>query len=179
MKMGSSIFWGLILIAIGLIYIINIVFNIDLPIFKIVIAFVFIYIGIRILVGSDHKIFGGHRTKNDVVFGESNFYSTKSGNDYNVVFGKGTFDFRNIELQPEGPTKIKIDAVFGGAQIFLKRETPVKVIIDAAFAGAQMPNGNSAAFGSTVYTSDNLDETKPYLEIKADVVFGGLKIITF
>lgn len=177
--MGSSLFWGLILIVIGLSLVIKIVFNIDFPIFKIIIAFIFIYIGVKILVGSNNHFFKEHKSKNDVVFGESNFYSIKNGTDYNVVFGKGTFDFRNVELQTNGPTKIKIDAVFGGAQIFLKREMPVKIIIDAAFAGAQMPNGNSAAFGSTVYTSDNFDETKPYLEIKADVVFGGLKVISF
>jgi predicted membrane protein len=179
MKMGAGMFWGLVLILIGLSLVIKIVFNIDFPIFKILIAFFFIYIGLKIMLGSSFRIFGEPRNKSDVVFGESNFDQVGSDKEYNVVFSKGNFDFRDIKLQPTGPTKVKINTVFGGVEIFIRRDMPVRITVEAAFSGAQLPNGNSAAFGSTIYSSDSLDTSKPYLDIKADVVFGGLHVKSF
>jgi predicted membrane protein len=176
MKMGSSLFWGILLIVIGLSLVIKIVFNIDFPIFKIIIAFIFIYIGIRIMVGSSFRPFGEHKTESDVIFGESHFKNAQHGRDYNVVFSKGNFDLRDIKLNETGPTYVKINTVFGASEVIIRREMPVRIKVDAAFAGAQLPNGNSAAFGSTIYTSDSLDLSKPYLDIKADIAFGGLNV---
>lgn len=174
--MSSSLFWGIVLIIIGLSLVIKIVFNIDFPIFKLLVAFFFIYIGLKIMLGSSFRPFHYTRTESNVVFGESNFTQAKGGKEYNVVFSKGNFDFRDIVLEPNGPTFVKISTVFGGSTILINRDMPVRINVNAAFSGAQMPNGNSAAFGSTVYSSDSLDVSKPYLDIKADVVFGGLDI---
>jgi predicted membrane protein len=180
MKMGSSLFWGIILIIIGLSLVVKVVFNIDFPIFKIVVAFIFIYIGLKIMLGGNFRSFHDqYRTKNDVVFGESRFNKADHGTEYNVIFSKGNFDFRDIELKPEGPTIVHINTVFGGSQVIIRRDMPVRIKIDAAFAGAHLPNGNNASFGSTIYSSDSLDTSKPYLEIDADIVFGGLQVISY
>lgn len=175
--MGSSMFWGILLIVIGLSLVIKIVFNVEFPIFKILIAFVFLYIGLRILLGHSVRPFNEHRTETDVVFGESNFSKIDNDKEYNVVFSKGTFDLRNVELNAEGSTRVKINTVFGGSKVILNSAIPTRIKVDAVFAGANMPNGNSAAFGSTIYMSDSLDMTKPFLDIKADVVFGGLQVV--
>jgi hypothetical protein len=179
MKMGSGIFWGVVLILIGLGLVIKIVFNIDFPIFKILIALLFIYIGIRIMVGGSFRCFGTHKTKNDIVFGESFFGKPDQDREYNVVFSKGTFDFRDIEFKDNVPLRVKINTVFGGAHVFINKDTPVRITIDAAFSGAHLPGGNSASFGTTVYTSDSLDTSKPFLDIKADVAFGGFIVQKF
>ena len=179
MKMGSGLFWGIILIVIGLSLVIKIVFNIDFPIFKVLIAVVFIYIGIKILIGHNFRFFGERKTDSEVVFGESTFSKVDNGKEYNVVFSKGNFDFRDIELNQNGPTFIKINTVFSGTVITIKRSMPVRITVDAAFSGAHLPNGNTAAFGSTIYSSDSLDTSKPYLDIKADVAFGGLHVISY
>jgi predicted membrane protein len=179
MKMGSGLFWGILLIIIGLSLIIKIVFNIDFPIFKILIAFLFIYLGLKIILGDGFKFFHNRKTESDIVFGESNFNTIDHGRDYNVVFSKGRFDLRNVVLNDSGPTIVKINSVFAGTEVLLNKSMPVRISVDAAFAGAQMPNGNSSAFGSTIYTSDSLDMSKPYLDVKADVVFGGLKISAY
>ncbi len=179
MKMGSGLFWGIILIVIGLSLIVKIVFNVDFPIFKVLVAVVFIYLGIKILVGGSFRFFGERKTDSDVVFGESHFSKAESGKEYNVVFSKGNFDFRDIILNPTGPTYIKINTVFGGSEVRIRKDMPVKISVDAAFSGAHLPNGNTAAFGSTIYSSDSLDTSKPYLDIKADIAFGGLQVITY
>jgi predicted membrane protein len=179
MKMGSGLFWGIVLIIIGLSFIIKIVFNVDFPIFKIILAFVFIYIGLKIMLGDGFRPWGPRKTDTDVIFGESRFSRVENGKEYNVVFSKGHFDLRDVELNQNGPTHVKLNTVFGGSEVWIRKDMPIRISVDAAFAGAQLPNGNSAAFGSTIYTSDSLDISKPYLEVKADVVFGGLQIRTF
>lgn len=175
--MGSSLFWGVLLIIIGLSLVIKIVFNIDFPVFKIIIAFIFIYIGLKIILGHNFKPFHEHKSDNEVIFGESSFNNIEHGKEYNVIFSKGNFDLRNIPLQESGPTKVKITTVFGGARIIIDKNKPIRIKADAVFSGVQMPNGNSTAFGTTLYSSDSLDLSKPYLEVKADAVFGGIEVV--
>ncbi|MCF8380501.1 MAG: cell wall-active antibiotics response protein [Bacteroidales bacterium] len=172
--MGSGLFWGLLLIVLGFSFIFRIIFNIDFPLFKIFIAFVFIFLGIRLLFGS-FGILDFKAGKNDVIFGENTFHQFDDHGDYTTVFGKGNYDFRDFDLENEKKS-VKISTVFGGATIKLSREMPVRIKVDAAFAGADLPNGNSAVFGSSYYESPNLDKNKPYLDLRIDVVFGGIDI---
>ncbi len=176
MKMDSGLFWGLLLIIIGLSLILKVVFHIDFPVVKIMVAFFFIYLGIKILVGNfSAPMFrsGPH----DVAFGEGSFKEIiQPAKEYHVVFGKGNFDFRNINLPDSGHIETKISTVFGGTEILLDASTPVRIKADAAFSGTQLPNGNSAVFGTVNYESENFDEMKPYLLLKTEVVFGGVDI---
>ncbi len=174
MKMGPALFWGLLLIILGLSLVFRIVFNIDFPLLKIILAFVFIFLGLRLLFGS----FGMSRFKSDehdVVFGEKKYRSFENNKEYNVVFGKGIYDFRDFKL--DGNIKrVRLNTVFGGSEIRLPGDLPVRMRVEAAFAGANLPNGNSAVFGSTYYESPGMDPNSPYLDLKVDVVFGGVDV---
>jgi predicted membrane protein len=177
MKMGPSLFWGLLLVILGLSLIFRIVFNIDFPLFKIFIAFLLIYFGIKMLFGSFH----GPRIEtkeNEVLFGEKQFSDPENHRDYSVVFGKGVYDFRDYDLKGE-KRFIKISTVFGASVVKLNKNMPVKIRVESAFAGTELPNGNSAVFGSTTYTSPDFDSNKPFLEIKLEVVFGGCEVRTY
>jgi predicted membrane protein len=177
MKMGPSLFWGLLLVVLGLSLIFRIVFNIDFPLFKIFIAFVLIFFGVKLLFGSFREPI--IETKDsDVVFSEKQFSNPENNRDYSVVFGKGVYDFRDIDLKNE-KQRVKISTVFGASVIKINKATPVKIKVESAFAGTELPNGNSAAFGSTTYTSPDFDSEKPYLEIKLEVVFGGCEVRSY
>jgi predicted membrane protein len=174
MKMGHALFWGLLLILIGFSLIFKIVFNVDFPLLKIIIAFVFIFIGLRILLGGS-GIFRGKKDANEVIFGEKRYSSFDEKNEYNVVFGKGVYDFRDIEL--EGKTrKIRVSTIFGSSEIKISRDTPVRILVDAAFAGVELPHGNSAVIGNTTYESPGIDPHQPFLEIKMEAVFAGVDV---
>ncbi len=54
---------------------------------------------------------------------------------------------------------------------------PAKIIVNSVFAGARMPDGNTIAFGQYTYKSDSLKEDTSFLQVQANVVFGGLQII--
>lgn len=174
MKMGAGVFWGALLILIGLALIIRFVFNIDFPVFKVLFAMLFIYIGLRILFGS----FGFFRFEtgpNDVFFAEREFYDPQDNKEYNVVFGQGNFDFTNVDLS-QGTVNIKIGTVFGAAKVKINRDMPVKIIADAVFSGAELPDGSTAVFGTSSYQSETFNPDSNHLKIKLDVVFGGVEV---
>jgi hypothetical protein len=169
MKMGAGLFWGIILIVIGLSIILRVAF--DISIFRIVIAVVLILIGVKMLIGKPVVQSEGH--ENHVVFGEkTNTADPLDGTEYNTVFGKTVYDFRNMKPLTQPRTKIKFNTVFGSNDIILPPGLPVKIKSDAVFATASMPNGNTVAFGSTNFEANTEITDSAVLIIENDVVFG-------
>lgn len=172
--MGAGVFWGALLILIGLALIIRFVFNVDFPVIKVLIAMFFIYLGIRILFGS-FGMFRFETGPDDVIFNEREFVRPEHNKEYNIVFGKGNFDFTDVDLS-EGNVNVKIGTVFGATEIRIDPDMPVKIVADAVFAGAELPDGNTAVFGSSSYESESFRQDSNHLKIKLDVVFGGVEI---
>jgi len=169
--MGAGIFWGILIILIG----ISLMFK-EIPVFRIIIGGLFIFWGISIIVGGFHKPWRKwNHEPNNSVFSETNFDGKNGYKEYNVIFGKGNFDFRDIDTS-NGRKAIKIHTVFAGSDILLDSKTPVRIKANAAFAGVEMPNGNSTAFGATEYQSGTFHPDSGYLDLEIDVVFGSVNI---
>ncbi len=174
MKMGAGVFWGALLIVIGLALIIRFVFNVDFPVFKVIFALFFIYIGLRILFGS-FGLFRIETGPDDVLFSEREFIHPGKDKEYNIVFGKGNFDFTDVDLS-QGNVNVKIGTVFGASEIRIDRDMPVKITADAVFSGAELPDGNTAVFGSSSYQTESFNPDSNHLKIKLDVVFAGVHV---
>lgn len=176
--MAPGVFWGIILIIIGASVIIRVVFNIHLPVFRIVIALIFILIGLRILFGpridKKHTRYHDKYESEDVVFNERVFHNLDK-KEYSIVFGKATYDFTDLELKPNQSNHVIFNVVFGGAIIRLNPDIPVKIKTDAVFSGVNLPDNSSAVFGTSNYTSQNFKEHEPFLYIKIDAVFSGVE----
>ena len=87
----SGLFWGVLLVLIGISVIVKTVLKIDVPIFKIVFALVLIYFGLKLLFGTSHK------TKDTIIFNNSKMTISAKSDEYNVIFGSGEIDLRNID----------------------------------------------------------------------------------
>lgn len=173
--MSASLIIGIIFLLIGISFILKVIFKIDFPVFKILVAFFFIYIGLRILFGSFHT-FHFKGDSNSAIFSELNYSGEIEDNsEFNAVFGKVTIDLRNVLLS-EPETFIKVNVVFGGAEIFLPSDLPVKIKSDVVFGGVQLPDGKSGGFGSAKYRSDNFDEAPNRLFIEINAIFGGTEV---
>ena len=173
--MGAGLFWGAFLLILGVALIIKVVFNIDFPVFKVLVGIFFVLLGIKILFGR-FGVSHHHFEPEETIFSERVYDDMDSGKEYTVVFGSGKYDFTNVDLS-KGTFRTKISTVFGGSQIIIPRDTPVRIKADAVFAGAEMPDGNTAVFGSTLYESDSWSPDSVGIDIKVDVVFGGVKVI--
>ena len=176
MKMGIGLFIGVLIILLGLGIIINVIFHIHIPIFKILFGLVLIFIGLKIIFGSWISFPSSQGNSGNVIFQERT-YRGLSGDckEYNAVFGKAVVDLRGIELKDK-ITRIKISAVFGGAEVLLSEATPVRIKADAVFGGIHLPENISGGFGTSTYQSKNFDETQNYLVIEGTSVFGGIVI---
>jgi hypothetical protein len=175
MKMAPGLFWGVLLVLVGLAAIFRVVFDVNL--FGVLFALFLIFIGVSLLSGKSW-MFHRHRHDNEVMFEERNIHEQPRDNsEYNVIFGKSVYDFRDLQFPDNQPIKVKINTVFGNTIIRVKRSEAVKIKSDAVFASATMPDGNSVAFGSIQYATDTFAVNLNHLYIDAPVVFGAIEVI--
>lgn len=178
MKMGAGLFWGVLLILIGIGVVIRVVFNINFPIVKFIIAFFFIFIGIKLLIGN-FNFRHINVDENTTIFSESRIDGLDENfKEYNVIFGSSVIDLRDIDMS-KGSKEIKINTIFGETVLKISDKTPIKIKADAAFANAKLPNGNTATFGTGRYESETFSPDTNYIYVKGDVVFGSFEIRTY
>jgi hypothetical protein len=173
MKMGPGLFWGIILIILGISIIFRMFF--DISVFRILIAFAIILFGIRVLIGKPNLF--SKNNENQVIFGDKFIQADPLTNtEYNTIFGKSVYDFRKMGSLSPGRTKITANTIFGSTELILPDSIPVKIKAEAVFGSASMPNGNTVAFGSVLYNSPGSESASDFLYIEANVVFGNLVI---
>lgn len=169
---GCGILWGTMFILIGLIMILNILLNIKIPVFRVLLAVFFIYIGMAILMGSPVKKRERITTIKDYEIQDT----LKEGDKYDIIFGERSIDLTGIKVGEKG-YRVDIKTAFGRCILKINDTLPTKLIVSSAFANATLPNGNRFAFGTSTYKTASFDENKPYLSVYASVAFGNLDII--
>lgn len=178
MKMGAGIFWGLLLILIGIGIVIRVVFNIHFPIVKFIIAFFFIFIGIRMLIGN-FSTCNNNGDDHTTIFSESKIQGFEGNfKEYNVIFGSSVIDLRDVDLSA-GSKELEVNTIFGETVIKIDQSTPIRIKAEAVFGSAKLPNGNTASFGTTTYESENFERDTNHIYIKSDVVFGSFEVKTY
>lgn len=165
----SGVFWGVILILIGLSIILQMIFKIHIPVFRIVVAFLLIYAGIRVLVGGSWFQTG----QNSVIFEEKDL-KTGTGREYSVIFGKAAVDA--TQPLPDEGEKFEVNTVFGSSVLRISDDVPTRVKVDAVFAGATLPDGNTISFGTYNYVNNAYEKGKAHRFVDANVVFGSMRI---
>jgi len=175
MKMSSSIFWGILLILVGLSLILKVVFHVDFPFFKFLFAFFLIYLGIRIFIGKDFRMFSDVGDEQTVIFSQRTITHVESGKEYSVLFGNGIFDLRNLPNSSDEKMEIKLNTVFGSTEVLVNDSLSLEIKANTVFAGSKMPDGNTNAFGESEYNS-NRSGQRPDLRIESNTVFGGFQV---
>lgn len=174
----SRMFWGGIVILIGLSIILSAVFKIHIPLFRIIIALIIIYFGFTVLVGS-FKSKGGKAAEASDVFSSSALKADPSSlkSEYNVVFGNQAIDFTEIT---DGADKtVELNTVFGSQTLYLNPNTRLRVKANAVFGQVRLPDDHSVSFGDYNYVQEPADTLSAgTLFIEANAVFGNIKVIS-
>ena len=174
MKMVSlvdGIFWGSVLIVVGVWFIVRRSVPVHIPVIRILVAVLFVYAGVRILVrgpvSTDHNV---------AIFSESTMsYAPDRSREYNLIFSSGLVDLS--AASPSGASiRAEVNVIFGSGTLRINPSVPVRVSMSSAFGTVESPNGRSIAFGDTVYTTESWREGAPAVEIHATAVFGRLTI---
>jgi hypothetical protein len=166
----SGIFWSGVLILLGICIILNIIFKTHIPFVRIFFALLLVYIGVSLLFGRSW-----HRHRWHTMREPERITITGPSEKHDIIFGEGEIDLTGVRLG-DRTIRAEVDVVFGSGVIRLNPAIPVRVDVGSAFAEARRPDGADMGFGDHVYRSPNLDESKPHLLVKADVVFGKLEI---
>jgi predicted membrane protein len=167
---SGSIFWGVLLVLLGISVLLNTAFGIHIPFFSLLIAFIFIYFGVRMLLGHRHGWWHDRRQ-----IGDQSVDWVRPGDEHNVVFGRGDFDLTHVVLQDK-VLYVEINTVFGASVIEVDSRMPVKVVASSAFGAVHLPDGNATTFGEYSWRSPALDESKPYLAVQVSSVFAGVRV---
>lgn len=179
MKMGflfTPVFWGVVLVLWGFALILNALFHLDIPVFRILIALIIIFIGIQMLLGWKGKSwYCVHKDEHNIIFGQSTKKATPLTKEYNIIFSNGELDI--TELNPEWVnSKLEVNTIFGSGILKINPEIPAKIITSAAFGRIITPDNQQSVMGDHVYQTPALKENQPYLLIKATVVFGNMEV---
>lgn len=169
----SGVFWGIVIMLIGLSVILKVVFHVNIPVFGIVFGLVIVYFGISIIMHS-FGVKGKWHKGTETVFNEATV-NDPGEKEYSTVFGKLNIDLSNVDIS-QGTVRKEINVVFAGAVIKIPKDRPVKIVANAAFAGIRLPDGGAAAFGTYVYKSPSFEEGKNALVLEVNTVFGGTEI---
>ncbi len=167
----DGVFWGTLLIVLGVWFIVRRAVPVRIPVIRIAVAVLFVYAGVRILVRGPVT-----PENNTAVFSESIMrYSPDRGREYNLIFSRGSVDLS--QAQPAGQTlHAEVNVIFGSGQVRIDPAQPVRVTMSSAFGTVQSPGGRSVAFGDLVYSTPSYREGAPALDIHATAVFGRLSI---
>ncbi|MBN2828804.1 MAG: hypothetical protein JXR56_00625 [Candidatus Cloacimonetes bacterium] len=164
----TGVYWGIILVLIGLGYIYNTVAHKNLPVVRMAIGVVVLTIGIQIIYstmnpkGSHFVLFRGSKVTHE------------TAGDYSVVFGSTTVDLTDIDLT-QGDVRKSVEVVFGGAEIYIPRDVPVEIKSETVFGSTETPFGNSQGFGDRSFTKSAVSDSLGKLIIKSECVFGSVE----
>ena len=171
-------FWGFVFIGIGVVIIVNLLFGISLPIFKILIGLFFVYMGLKMIFGSFDMNFKKVSSSTEAIFSTSDFSPSETKSEkYVTVFGTGNLDLSSLTAG-DLPKELEIDVVFGTTHVKVPKGTPLVVKSNVAFGRAKLPDNNSTSLGGWTYKSPEVTSDEiAVLKINADVVFGQIVLI--
>lgn len=174
MKMGfltSGIFWGILLVLIGLSIILKLIFGINFPVFRVVIALALIYWGVVLMSGISFK----NRASSSVVFGEGKMNYSKDQREYNTFFGKSFIDLTGVQGRDVSGEK-EFNVIFGRADIIIDDSRPLRINAASVFGAIDFPDETVINFGSRTYKTTACRENEKCDEVKVNVVFGSVFI---
>lgn len=165
----SKLFWGIIIILFGISFIAQSVFKINLPIGRIALALIFIYIGAKMLFG----VFG--KTNDSATIFSENIANIEmlENAKYDVVFGSQTIDLSKAVNTGE-EANIECNVVFGSAKIIIPKGMKVSIKSSSVFGSIKTPS-NETTFGESEYTTGS-NYSNGLLNLRVNAVFGSAKV---
>ena len=172
MRLFGGMFMGIMLLVVGVILLLNSIFNFNINIFKLILGIIIVLFGVFILFNG----FGFEDSRN-IIFREGVIRVSKAQDEYNIIFASGTVDLLKIIISND-IKKIKINAIFADGKVILNPEVPTVIKASSAFGELELPDKSSVIFSSKEYKTGKFSDNQGYFKIEANAVFGKLKFIT-
>ncbi len=171
MRIFGGMFMGIMLLVVGIILLLNSIFNFNINIFKLILGIIIVLFGVFVLING----FGFEDCRN-IIFREGVIRVSKVQDEYNIIFASGTVDLSKVKLD-DSVEKVKINAIFAEGKVILNPEVPSVIKASSAFGELEFPDKSSVIFSSKEYKIGEVSVNQGYLKIEANAVFGKLKFI--
>ncbi|MBN8538809.1 MAG: hypothetical protein J0L82_00365 [Deltaproteobacteria bacterium] len=179
----QNMFWGITLATVGVLILVQSIFKIDLPIFRILIGVGIVYLGVKMVFGSFGLEIRGAKlekvaTATSVIFTEADLRSKsddKVNRDYQTVFGNSKLDLSVLTNEDLGE-KFEVSAVFGKTEVLTPKDLPLVVHTNTAFGSVNVRGDKTTSIGNGIYRTPGFDSSKPHVKIEANSVFGEVEI---
>jgi hypothetical protein len=172
MRIFGGYFMGIVFLVIGIVLLLNSIFNFNVHTFKLIVGIVIVLFGVFILFNG----FSFQDSRN-IVFREGIIRVSEVQDEYNIVFASGTVDLSKVKIEDK-VKKIKVNTIFADGKVILNPGVPTLIKASSAFGELELPDRSSVIFSSQKYKIGDISTNQGYLEIEASAVFGKLKIIT-
>jgi len=112
-----------------------------------------------------------------VVFAETSFPKGPIRNGYEVVFGEASVDLTGAAAEKvKGP--VTVNVVFGSSVVKVDPKQAIRITAHTAFGHVSLPDGGTAAVGSSSWESKSAKDKEEVLEVKLSAVFGNIEVRT-
>lgn len=185
-KRGKSMFWGLLLLSLGLLMLVQYIFKLDLPLLKILFGISLVYLGIKMVFSSFGRedVFREMKTvstDSEAIFSDSEFQYQKSDGEsknskFTTAFGSSTLDLTDVK-PGDKHEPISIQNAFGRTVIKTNPESPLDIKSGLAFGTIEIRGRSQSFFGESqvqVPAKENgktTEKTEP-LKIEINSAFG-------
>jgi hypothetical protein len=167
MRLFSGLFWGIFLLASGVIILLKVSLNLQVSSPKLIFGLFVLMIGVSLLTsnfGWDN--FNG-KNSNTTAFTGGQQTMAEDGKEYYVVFGSTNYDLTDLEPGEH----VKINCAFGYCKVILPAGA-VQVKTSCAFGNIHLPDGSNTPFGSGAYSHPG--DNGALVEITC--AFGGITV---
>jgi len=169
-RFNNPVFWGILLIVLGILFSLRSLWGIHIPVFRIIIALFLIRLGIVLVMGR----FGFRRGDNFTIFSELKIIYNPAEKSYGCIFGKLDLDLTTID--PSLQKEIDVLCTFGEVNINVSKDAKLMIVSNTLFGETKIPDNREYNFGSGKYQSVNFSPDHPYLLLKTKCVFGSVKV---
>lgn len=165
----SKVFWGIVVVLVGISIIAQAIFKINIPIFKVGLALILIYFGIKMLSSTM-----GVSTSNIMSDQHIVVDHLKEENSFDVLMGNQEIDLTQIDLSG-GPYVVNCHVIMGATTILLPKRAQIDIASSVVLGSVKDPRGKEYTSGKDQQVfGDGLSNTK--ISLHLNVVLGSAEI---
>jgi hypothetical protein len=175
-RLGFSFVMGAVILLIGASIAVDLVFDVHVPVVRMVLATLFIVWGARMVVHAfarrDRFAASGEAWLADREFQPAGELVRDAR--FDVAFGRGVVDLTHLD-RPATDVTVTVDTLFGAAVVKVDPSIAYDVHGSSVFGEVRMPDRSATAMGSLDYRSPS--DERPRLHLRLNAVFGACRVV--
>ena len=179
--LANRIFWASILILVGLLLLVGQFLEIEIPLFRILIAVILVAIGIQLIQKGkgqeSHQSSTDSYANNTVIFGSGEIMVDEQNlkSQYTVIFGNQVINFKNLDLHAKA--RIEINTVFGETRVYIPEGMPYRIESSSLFGETKGPHAKGDSIGNSTWDNNKAQESQPLLILDTNTIFGSMRVV--